>query len=315
MIIGRFALAFAVALAGVSLLAAGPNLAQTAPTAPKKRIAVLKFDAGGAAAQAGGVDLGSGLAAQLTTALVNSGRFIVVERPELAAVLREQELVVQKLVGGEATVQPGQMIGAQLLVRATVTTFEQKQSGSGVRLGAGVGVGVGSLGVVNNTGVIGIDMRVIDAMSGQVVQSHHLESKIESRGFSGDIGVKNASFGGDAFERTPLGLATRQVIEDAVAFVVASSQSVPWSGRVVEVNGDEVIVNAGSHDGIKSGDRFAVSTIARRLTDPASGAVIGVIEQPLGEIAVVDAQPGFSIARMAAPFTTKRGDLVKFSVR
>jgi hypothetical protein len=192
---------------------------------------------------------------------------------------------------------------------------EQRSSGSGMRVGGGFGAGVGTLGVVTNTGVIGIDLRLIDATSGQVVQSHHLESKIESRGFSGDIGARNASFGGDAFERTPLGLATRQVIEEAVAFVVASSQSVPWSGRVVEVNGDQVIVNAGTNDGLRGGDRFAVSAIARLLTDPASGAVIGVIEQPLGEIAVVDAQPGFSIARMAAPFATKRGDFVKFVAR
>lgn len=65
------------------------------PTGPKKRIAVAKFDAAGAfLAQYGGWDIGGGLAAQLTTALVNSGHFIVVERAEFTLVLREQEMSI-----------------------------------------------------------------------------------------------------------------------------------------------------------------------------------------------------------------------------
>ena len=84
-------------------------------------------------------DLGSGLAAQLTTALVNSGQYIVVERAELASVLREQELGLQKLVPGEVAAQAGQLVGAQLLVRASVTDFEQRSGGGGLRLGIGFG--------------------------------------------------------------------------------------------------------------------------------------------------------------------------------
>lgn len=69
------------------------------PTGPKKRIAVAKFDAAGAfMAHYGGWDIGGGLAAQLTTALVNSGHFIVVERAELTPVLREQDMAMQKIV-------------------------------------------------------------------------------------------------------------------------------------------------------------------------------------------------------------------------
>ena len=87
------------------------------PTGPKKRIAVAKFDAAGAfMAQYGGWDIGGGLAAQLTTALVNSGYFIVVERAELTPVLREQDMAMQKIVSKETAAQVGRILGAQLLV-------------------------------------------------------------------------------------------------------------------------------------------------------------------------------------------------------
>jgi curli biogenesis system outer membrane secretion channel CsgG len=286
-----------------------------AAVGPKKRIAVLKFDAGSASAQAAGADLGSGLAAQLTTALVNSGQYIVVERAELASVLREQELGMQKLVPGEVAAQAGQLVGAQLLVRATVTEFEQRSGGGGLRLGIGLGPETGTLGTATNTGIVGIDLRVIDTTTGQVVQSQHVESKIESHAVSADVGVRNVSFGGDAFEKTPLGQATRQAIEQAVAFVLAAGRPVAWTGRVVEANGDQVFVNAGADAGLRPGDRFMVSAVARQLTDPASGAVLGAIEAPLGEVVIVSVQPGYSIAQMAAPFQTKRGDLVKPTAR
>jgi hypothetical protein len=156
-----------------------------------------------------------------------------------------------------------------------------------------------------------MDLRLIDTTTGQVVRSRRAESKIEQRGLSADINVQQVTFGGDAFDKTVLGQATRQAIERAVAEIVASSQVVPWTGRVADVAGEQVFLNAGSASGLKAGDRFAVSTVVRELTDPATGVSLGVIEQKLGEVRVVSTQDNFSIAAMITPFQTQRGDLVK----
>ena len=60
---------------------------------PKRTIAVGKFDAIGAFTQKyGDWDIGGGLAAMLTSALVKSDRFVVIERAELSQILSEQEL-------------------------------------------------------------------------------------------------------------------------------------------------------------------------------------------------------------------------------
>jgi curli biogenesis system outer membrane secretion channel CsgG len=286
-----------------------------ATTGPRKRIAVLKFDAGGLTA-APGIDLGGGLAAQMTTALVDTGQFIVVERAELAAVLREQELGVQKLATSETSAQVGKLVGAQLLVRASITEFEQKAGGGGVRVGVGVPLGTGALGAATNTGIVGIDVRLIDTSTGQVVRAFHTEGKIQDRALSADVGVKNVHFRrGRLREDAARPCRTdRDRERDARR---RRGERCRWHGAAVSSNrpASNSSSTLGADAGLKTGDAFVVSTVVRELTDPSTGAVLGVIEDRLGEVRVVSVQPGYSIAQMSAPFTTKRGDLVRPVVR
>jgi curli biogenesis system outer membrane secretion channel CsgG len=308
--------------AGLTAGTTGEKLpAETPPgpprfTGPKKRIAVAKFDAAGAfTAQYGGWDIGGGLAAQLTSALVNSGHFIVVERAELASVLREQEMALQKIVSKETATQVSRVLGAQLLVRGSVTEFEQRAGGGGLRLGVGTGLLGGALGFQTVNGLVGMDIRLIDATTGQVLQSHRAEANVAQSGVSADINVNQVSFGGDAFNKTVLGQAARRAIDQAVMFIIRAMEPVPWTGRVVEVAGDQVYINAGAGAGLKPGDVFTVTAVVRELTDPESGAVLGIVEDKRGEIEVVSVQEKFSIARMRTPFQAHRGDLVKLSGR
>jgi curli biogenesis system outer membrane secretion channel CsgG len=283
---------------------------------PKKRIAVAKFDAvGNFVSVYGGWDIGGGLAAQLTTALVNSGHFIVVERAELASVLREQEMALQRIVSKETAAQVSRVLGAQLLVRGSVTEFEQRAGGGGIRLGIGTGAVGGAVGGQTVNGIVGIDLRLIDTTTTQVVQSHRAERKVAQSGVSADINWNQVSLGGDAFEKTALGQATRQAIEQAVAFIIQAMERVPWTGRVVEVAGEQVYINAGSGAGLKPGDVFTVTAVVKELTDPDSGTVLGIVEDRRGDIEVVSVQEKFSIARMRAPFPATRGDLVKLPGR
>lgn len=292
-------------------------------TGPKKRIAVARFDASAAIdGQYPGWNIGDGLAAQLTTALVNSGYFIVVERGELAGVLREQEMAMQKIVSKETAAQVGRVLGAQLLVRGSVTEFSQAAGGGGVRAGFGGGMFGGGLGRIGGAlgldtvnGVVAMDVRLIDTTTGQVLQSQRAEAKLEQRGVSADINVKQVSFGGDAFDKTVLGQATRQAIDQAVKFIIKSMEPVPWTARVVEVAGDQVYINAGAVAGLKPGDVFTVTAVVKELTDPDSGAVLATVEDKRGEIELVNVQEKLSIARMRTPFEAKRGDLVKSSGR
>lgn len=222
-------------------------------------------------------------------------------------------MALQKIVSKETAAQVSHVLGAQLLVRGSVTEFDQRAGESGLRLGVGTGMLGGAVGGQATNGIVGMDIRLIDTTTGQVIQSHRAEAKVSAHGISADINVHQVTFGGDHFNKTVLGQATRQAIEQAVAFIIRAMEPVPWTGRVVEVTGDQVYFNAGATSGIKTGEVFAVSTVVRELTDPGTGELLGIEETKLGEIEVVNVQEKFSIARMRFPFQTKRGDLVKYS--
>jgi Curli production assembly/transport component CsgG/Flagellar assembly protein T, C-terminal domain len=222
----------------------------------------------------------------------------VVERAELTTVLREQEMAKQGVVSKETASQVGKMLGSQLLVAGAVTEFEQQAGGGGLRLGIGSGIFGGALGGQTTTGVVGMDLRLIDTTTGQVLQSHRAEAKVSRSSVSADAGVKFMTFGGDAFNKTVLGQATRQAIAQGVALISKSMEKVPWTGRVVEVAGDKVYVNAGSNAGLTAGDVFTVTAVVRELTDPSSGALLGIMEEKRGEIKVANVQEKFSVAVM-----------------
>lgn len=281
-------------------------------TGVKKRIAVAKFDAGGTGAiHFSGWDIGGGLAAQLTTALVRSGRFVVVERAVLSDIQREQQLATPRLATPENPAPVGTVVDAQMLIVGSVTEFEQAEKGGGMGLGLGGLLGGLELGGKAVEGYVGIDIRLIDTTIGQVLTSKRVEARVAESDASLKISARNMEFGGDTFNKTPLGRATRSAIEKAVALIVGEMEAVPWAGRVADLLGDQVLVNAGRDMSLQPGMTLVASSVVKEVTDPETGAKLGVIEAPRGEIQIEQVQEKFSRARLLTGTIPKRGDLLR----
>jgi curli biogenesis system outer membrane secretion channel CsgG len=246
----------------ISLIGAATVKAQAQEAscpAQKKRVAVLKFGATGKFGAFEGWDVGEGLAAQLATALQQSGCFTVVDRLALSALLREQELALTGIAAKESAARVGKMSGAQILIKGEITEFEPATSGSGITLGLGLPkVPLGfRLGGESQNSHVAMDVRLIDASTGQILQSHRVEGKSNAAGFSLGLDNRWASIGGEHFSKTPLGQATRQALVDVVGLVSRSLKALPaerapeW--RVVDVMDNQLFVNAGEGAGLASG--------------------------------------------------------------
>ena len=86
-------------------------------TALKKRIAVINFeDRSGY-----GHNIGQGVADMLVTSLVESKKFIVIERAELDAILKEQGLGQTGLVTPQSAATVGQLLGLQRIITGSIT--------------------------------------------------------------------------------------------------------------------------------------------------------------------------------------------------
>ncbi len=313
----------AAALAGFMNSAVPLSQAQdmTSPTpcpAQKKRVAVLKFGATGKFGAFEGWDVGDGLAAQMATALQQSGCFTVIDRLALAGLLREQELALTGIAAKESAVRVGKLSGAQILIKGEITEFEPTTSGSGMTLGLGfikVPLGI-RLGGESQTSHVAMDVRLIDASTGQVLQSHRVEGKSSASGLSLGLDNRFASIGGEHFTKTPLGQATRQALVEAVGLISTSLRALPseqpteW--RVVDVMDHQIFVNAGESTGLKIGERLRVVSVSRELVDPETQAVLGTIEQPAGEVEIVVVKDRYSIGTVIGSFLPKRGDVVRY---
>jgi len=286
----------------------------------KARVAVAKFGANDSFTQRyGGWDVGGGLSAQLVTELINSGQVIVVERGILSQIIREQELANSKLVTKETAAQVGRLLGVDYLIVGEVTEFEQKA------VGAGGHVGLFDWFFPKISGEftaahVGIDLRVIDTTTGEILHSHRATGRAWDKAGAFELNSPlSFTFGADAFHKTPLGKATRKVMNDALGFILGSVQErlesySSWLGKVIHVEDQIVYINAGSISQVNVGDRLSVFSIKKVLTDPETNQMVGMIETPIGELGVISTKERFSRARIVrGNVLPKKGDIVRFA--
>jgi curli biogenesis system outer membrane secretion channel CsgG len=299
----------------LALCAALSLLSVPGARAAEKSIAVMKFtaSAGGGRSywRSASWDLGTGMAEMMTTALVGTGKFKVLERQEIDAVIGEQDFGASGRVDPATAAKIGKILGAQYLVYGTVNEFEYSKSGEkgGVRI-AGLRVGAEQA-----KAHIGMDVRIVDAVTGEIPFSTRSTASASRTGFK--VGYSSSDFGANlaAFKNTPLGEATRKAIEDAVAKLArdfggeaAPPPPVTWSGKLFVAEGGVLVIKAGTKDGLKIGD---VLTVYRPKTVMAGGEVVTVGEDKIGKIRLTTVGESAASAEVLEGTGFKTGDIAK----
>ena len=150
-------------------------------------------------------DVGNDLAGMLANELAGTEKFKLVERHKLGAVLDEQDLASSGRVKKSTGAKLGQMTGAQYVVVATVSAFDNKtrETGGGISF-HGIG-----LGGKQEEAYIAVDLRVVDTTTGEVEFTRTVEARSTSYGIHGSGYVKGLSGGLGKYENTPTGKAIR----------------------------------------------------------------------------------------------------------
>jgi len=176
-------------------------------------VAVLEFKNETSAAwwQSG---VGRELSDMLSNELLGTGVFKVVERKKINAVLTEQDLGASGRVAKSSAAKMGKITGAQYLITGSVSSFES--SGS---KGGGVSFKGFSVGGKKSKVSLGIDIRVINATTGEVEYARTVEATAKSSGMK--FGVHKGGFGGSlaSEKKTPTGKAIRAVLIEATDYL------------------------------------------------------------------------------------------------
>jgi curli biogenesis system outer membrane secretion channel CsgG len=241
--------------------------------------------------------IGDAWASLLTDSLQQTGRFIVIGESDMrAAALSEQDLAkTGRTAGGDKTPVTGNLTPAQLLVKGEITHFQTGTEGGN----AGVGIKGFRIGVGGSKAEINAVVYVVDSTTGQVVSSKKVVGEAKSGGLT--VGFTDRNWGGDlgGFKKTNVGKAVEAAIDEAVRFISGQIGSLPWTGAVILVKGNQVYVNRGEREGVSVGQIFKVGA-SEILRDPATGETLDVSFESKGEIKVESVKEKLSICSIVS---------------
>jgi len=257
----------------------------------KKRIAVFDFEDKtnhNVRWWRGGQTVGEGMSEMLTTGLVKSGEFRVIERSKMQSIMQEQSLGMSGAVTNATAAKVGKMLGVDVGVFGAVTQFGYSESEAGGRAPIPTPFGRRSvrLGVKTLTATVGIDIRLVNTSSGEIIAAESVVVEEEKKGLK--ISDARRSFSNETdFDESMVGKATRAAIDSAIVKITAQMENVAWSGSIIKCDGTSAIINAGSATGISVGSVLEVYHKGEELIDPETGLNLGSEETKVGVIEVV----------------------------
>ncbi|HEX2999736.1 MAG TPA: CsgG/HfaB family protein [Armatimonadota bacterium] len=303
-------------------------------TGPKKRLAVMDMEvkvtaassttptAGGGSTTTSSVtippptDFGQGLTEMLTTALIDTKRFILLERKALEDIKAESARGTDGTTDASTAPPAGKLLGAQALVRGAVTEYSYHYSASNA--GGSFIPGI-SLSTASAEAMVALDIRLYDTTTGQILDSVRAEGKAKGKAVGIDIDKNEVKMSASNFQQSPLGKATREAIEKAVAKIVERMETMPWEARIAEIdpgeNGapDNIYLNRGSDAGLKVGDVLEIYHPGRPITDPETKVVIGRTKDTRVGVCKVDSvTPKLSIVIPSEGQGFQKNDVVRF---
>ncbi len=195
----------------------------------------------------------------LSARLVETNRFIVLERPDIAAVTREAA------IGGT----PQNLVGANALIVGSLTEFGRQTEGQSGFLSR----------TKRQVARAKVDLRLIDPANGVAffAASGTGEASTESGTVMG-FGSKTA------YDATLNDRAISAAIADVMNVLVNQLEARPWQSDVLDVDGRKVVISGGARQGLKPGHELVILTRGKSVKSQQTGFMI---ELPATEVARV----------------------------
>lgn len=199
----------------------------------------------------------------LSAKLAASGKFLLLERGDLATLLEE----AKKSENGLAT------IGADYMIIGSITEFGRKN--------------VGKSGVFSNTKSqiveAAVAVRLVDVATGLIIYSD------EGKGSAELTTRTTLGVGGKAdYDATLSDKAISEAIGQLVENIINKCTSKPWRSYFLSFDDDAKMIAGGASQGVKPGDTFSVKTKGKKVKNPQSGVLIELPGKHIGTVTVTD---------------------------
>jgi len=197
----------------------------------------------------------------LSSKLAASGKFLLLERNDLALLLEEAKKGEKEL----------STIGADYMIIGSVTEFGRKNTGKS--------------GVFTSTKTQTVDaavaIRIVDVSTGLIIYSD------EGKG-SAEITTKTTlGVGGKAgYDASLSDKAISEAIGQLVENIINKLSDKPWRTYFLTYDDEAIMIGGGSSQGLKEGDTFAVKTYGKKVKNPQTGVTIELPGKQIGTVTV-----------------------------
>ena len=236
----------------------------------KKVLAVLDFE--GNEKLKGKVDLK--MSDMLTTSLVKTARFEIVERNKIDKVFKEQNLGLSGMVDENTAAEVGKLLGAEYVVFGSITSATRKD--------------IDKFGYILVRIEVGIDVRSVNTTTGRILLSESAIGVSESKLVTTADGVVVS---GAIDYNSAYADASRDAILKVGNLIANLS---PLIGFVLTVDPNQVLIDVGEEQGLKKGDVFVAFTVGDEILHPVTGKHIGWKKEILQELKVVSTEKTMS---------------------
>jgi curli biogenesis system outer membrane secretion channel CsgG len=275
------------------------------------------------------MNIGQGIQAMLVKRVAEGGKFTIVERKKIGAVMKEQDFSASNRVKQGSGARIGQIRGADLTLMGDIVVFGRDDRRTSAGVGAGVfGAGGGAIGGSKGDfkAVVVLDYRIVDEETSEVVGSGEArgESKRTSKGFGAAMFAGGVFAGGGVnmtssnFGETIIGEATMDAVNQLAANINSANLTGGAEGRendldakVADVSGASITINAGTAAGLRVGQTFTVYHKGKEIKDPSTGEVLDVQTTPLGTLTITVVRDKISVGNYAGGGAPVVGDIVR----
>jgi len=198
----------------------------------------------------------------LSAKLAASGKFLLLERSDIASLLEE----CNKGDNAAAT------IGADYMIIGSVTEFGRKNTGK--------------QGAFSTTNVQTIDaavsIRLVDVSTGLIIYSE------EGKGSAELTSKQTMGLGSKAgYDATLSDKAIAEAIGQLVENIINKCTDKPWQTFFLSYDSEAILIAGGASQGIEVGDEFLIKTRGKKVKNPQTGIMIELPGKTIGSAKVL----------------------------
>jgi len=266
---------------------------------PKLRVGVVNFQNKTPSKVLG---IGEAAADILGTILQKTENFIVIPQQDMESILAQQRQGATGIVNPETAAKMGEVMGLNAIVTGAVTAYSEAEEGSDY----------GVYKTKKQIARVTVDYRIVDTTTGVQLMADSGAGIYEKK-TGGALGMGSKS----SYDSDLRDGALRDALNKAMVNMMKQLGKRKWNGRIAQVDGSSLYINAGQKSGLNVGTKLDVFRAGKDIIDPVTKQKLGSTENKIGQALVqqndIGDQADLSIAVPTSGTSFKSGDIVKIS--